>query len=265
MKSILPEPEFDDNTYFYEILPSHKALEAQWISENMNPNKKLGIVSTGHDGIELAKLDSDVFVFVSHETPTPILDKTKEYTQNVYRMGKNYPECYRNAEINMGNRTDMINVSAGKVAKHVANREIVEDALRNIEPDYIFIPSSNMNLTLGILEGLKEEEINGVTVVACVLPDHLNLSPRFNTNYKHKPFFTGITSMGHDAPSLHRGYKLHNNVIIKTVQSPDYCFAKYKDYYPTLGAMNYLSMEISRKFNNEDDEKLILITGENLL
>lgn len=265
MSSILPIPKFDENTHFHEILPSNKALEARWISETMNPNKRLGIVSAGHEGIELAKIDPDVFVFMSSKTPTKIIDKTREYTQNVYRMGKNYPECYHDAEVTINNRGgDMINVSAGMVGKHVANKEIVEEALRNVDPEYIFVPSSNLGLCVGILEGLKEQEIKGVTVVACILPDNLTISPRFNTTFNHKPFYTGVTSMGFNVPALNRDYKLYNNFVIKTIRSPEFCYYKYSPYYPKLDAMNFLSMEVSTKFN-KDVEKLVIVTGENLL
>ncbi|MCK4665894.1 hypothetical protein KAU33_04050 [Candidatus Dependentiae bacterium] len=264
MSSILPKPIFDDNTCFYKISPSHKALEAQWIVDTVNPNKILSIVSSGHDGIELAKLDDDTRIYLPTVTPRKIVEKSKEVSKNVIRVGKNYPECYRMLEGIIRNNENMINVSSGMVEKHLAHKRALEKLTRKFNPDYIFVPDSNMDLSVGILEGLKENEMSDITVVASILPDHFTLSPRFNTKYKHKLFFTGITFAGHDAPGLNRDYKLHGNFVSKTVASPDFCFSKYSQYYPNLDAMNFLNMEISTKFN-VDSKKLVVITGDTLL
>ena len=70
--------------------------------------------------------------------------------------------------------------------------------------------------------------------------------------------------MGHDAPGLNRNYKLHGNFVSKTVASPDFCFSKYSQYYPDLDGMNFITMEISTKFNPKS-KKLIVLSGENLL
>lgn len=264
MSSILPEPIFDSNTEFHELVPSHKAIESQYIIDTVNPNKILGIVSSGHDGIELAKLDSDTHVYLPTGTPRKIIEKTKNVTKNVIRVGKNYPDCYRISEGIIRNKENMINVSAGLIEKHNAFRRILKVPLREFEFDYIFVPDSNMNLSVGILESLEENGMNDITVVACVLPDHYNISSRFNNVYRHKPFFTGITFVGHDAPGLDRDYKLYNNFVAKTVTSPDYCYSKYSPRYPDLDAMNYLSMEVASKFNPKS-KKLVLLSGENLL
>lgn len=264
MNSILPTPAFSDKTEFHEVLPSHKALESQYIIDTVNPNKILGIASSGHDGIELAKLDHDTHVYLPTGTPRGILEKTKQVTENVIRVGKNYPDCYRMAEGIIRNRRNMINVSSGMVNKHSAYKRMLNATLREFKPDYIFVPDSNMDLSVGILEGLKENEMDDITVVSCVLPDNFNLSPRFNTIYKHKPFFTGMTFLGHDAPGLNRNYKLFNNFVTKTVTSPDFVYNKYASFYPHLDAMNFLPMEISTKFN-PNSRKLVILTGENLL
>lgn len=264
MNSILPTPSFDINTNFHKILPSHTALESQFIIDTVNPNKILGIVSSGHDGIELAKLDDDTHVYLPIGTPRKIVEKTKKVSKNVIRMGKNYPECYRIAEGIIRNNDNMINVSAGMIKKHNAYRRLLKIPLREFEPDYILVADSNMDLSVGILESLEENEMNDITVVACVLPDHYTLSSKFNTKYRHKPFFTGITFMGHDAPGLNRDYKLYDNFVAKTVKSPDYCYSKYSPHYPDLDAMNFLTMEIASKLNPES-KKLVILTGENLL
>lgn len=264
MNSILPKPSFDDNTFFHELVPSHKAIESQWIIDNVNPNKLLGIVSVGHDGIELAKLDSDIRVFMPTETPKKIYEKTKSIASKISRVGRNYPECYEIAEGVIRNEDNMINVSTGMLDKHLAHKRILEKSIHEFEPDYIFVPDSNMDLTVGILEGLKENGRDDITVVACVLPDHYSISPRFNKTYRHKPFFSSMSFMGHNSPGLNRDFKLFKNIAIKTVVSPDYCFSKYTSHYPEWDAINFLPMEISTKFNIES-RKLVITTGENLL
>ena len=264
MNSILPRPKFDDNTFFHEIVPNHKALESQWIIDNVNPNMLLGIVSMGHEGIELTKLESDTHVFMPTETPSKIYEKTKNITNNVSRVGRNYPECYDIAEGIIRNHENMLNVSTGMLKKHLAHKRILDKPILEFEPDYIFIPDSNFDLCVGILEGLKENDREDITVIACILPDHYNISPRFNKKYRHKPFFTGMSFMGFDAPGLNRNYKLYGNLAVKTVVSPDYCYTKYAHQYPNLDAMNFLPMELSTKFNPES-RKLVITTGENLL
>ena len=264
MNSILPAPSFDDNTFFHELVPSRIALESQWIIDNVNPNKLLGIVSMGHEGVELAKLDSDIHVFMPTETPAKIYDKTKKVANNVSRVGRNYPECYDIAEGIIRNFENMLNVSTGMVKKHLAHKLILEKPIREFDPDYIFIPDSNLDLCVGILEGLKESGREDITVVACILPDHYSISPRFNKTYRHKPFFASMSFMGHESPGLNRDYRLFKNVAIKTVVSPDYCYTKYASHYPNLDAMNFLPMELSTKFNTES-RKLVITTGESLL
>lgn len=264
MNSILPAPSFDDNTFFHELVPSRMSLESQWIIDNVNPNKLLGIVSMGHEGIELAKLDSDTHIFMPTETPSKIYDKTKKVSNNVSRVGRNYPECYDIAEGVIRNHENMLNVSTGMVKKHLAHKLILEKPIREFDPDYIFIPDSNLDLCVGVLEGLKENSREDITVVACILPDHYSISPRFNKTYRHKPFFSSMSFMGHDSPGLNRDFRLFNNVAIKTVVSPDYCYTKYASHYPNLDAMNFIPMEISTKFNPES-RKLVITTGESLL
>ena len=264
MNSILPTPRFDDNTFFHEIVPSHKALESQWIIDNVNPNKLLGIVSMGHEGIELTKLESDTHVFMPTETPSKIYEKTKNITKNISRVGRNYPECYDIADGIIRNHENMLNVSTGMLKKHLAHKSILEKPIREFDPDYIFIPDSNLDLCVGILEGLKENDREDITVITCILPDHFRISSRFNKKYRHKPFFTGMSFMGYESPGLNLDYKLYNNLLIKTVVSPDYCYTKYASYYPDLDAMNFLPMELSTKFNPKS-RKLIISTGENLL
>lgn len=264
MNSILPRPKFDNNTFFHELVPSRAALESQWIVDNVNPNKLLGIVSMGHEGIELAKLESDTHVFMPTETPAKIYEKNKNVATNISRVGRNYPECYDIAEGIIRNFENMLNVSTGMIKKHLAHKEILDKPIRNFEPDYIFVADSNMDISVGILEGLKESGNDDITVVSCVLPDHFNISSRFNKKYRHKPFFSSMSFMGHESPGLNRDHKLYNNLLIKTVTSPDFCFSKYAYYYPDWDAINYLTMEISTKFNVES-RKLVVLSGENLL
>ena len=83
MSSILPKPIFDENTCFHKISPSHKALEAQWIIDTVNPNKILSIVSSGHDGIELAKLDDDTHIYLPTVTPRKIVEKSKKSRKEI--------------------------------------------------------------------------------------------------------------------------------------------------------------------------------------
>lgn len=264
MNSIIPTPVFDDNTHLHTLKPSHKAIEAEYIYETVNPNKRLGIVSMGHDGIEMAKIDSDIQVYMPTETPKKIYEKTKKLTNNVTRVGKNYPDCYETAEGIIRNNEDMLNISTGMINKHIAYEGLLDSKIQSFDPDYIFIADSNMDFTVGILESLEKSEINGITVVACILPDHFNLSPRFNKIYRHKHFFTGMSFMGFASPGLNRSYKLYNNIALKTVVSPEYCHSKYSPAYPNLDPMNFLPMEVSTKFNTES-RKLVILSGENLL
>ena len=265
MSSLIPNPTFDLKTEFKTMIPSHKTLEAYWILDFVNPNKTLGIVSTGHEGIELGKLESDIIVYMPKETPEKIVDKTRNVTNKVTLVGKNYPECYLAAVDIIDSDSDkMLNVSAGMLTKHIAHKTVMEILLREYTPDYVFLADSNMDFTVGLLESLNENERGDITVVSCVLPDNFTLSPRFNTVYDHKPFFTGFSFLGHDNPGLNARYRLYNNLVTKTVTSPDYCFAKYNPHYPDIDPMNYLPMEISTKFN-KDSKKLILLTGDSLL
>ena len=239
--------------------------ETYWLSMYANiGGKVLGTVSIGHRGISLARYIIHSHVFVPKNTPFGIVDKITKYTNNIHFFGNNYTECYLLAAEYMTIH-GIVNVSQGQLPRYFGDVVIANKALQGRVPKCIFVPTCNFDLVMGIAEGMKTRGHN-IDVIACVLPDH-PLSPRYNTEYNHTPYYTGIKYSDYKmGAGFNDSYKAFDNIKIATIKNPDHCYRRYHNLYPYMDAMCYVAMEVSEGYTVElNEKKLVVLHGGNLI
>ncbi|MCK5016646.1 MAG: hypothetical protein KAS32_06170 [Candidatus Peribacteraceae bacterium] len=262
--TIFKTPEFYNTRFHYETRHpsgSHHHREMEYITSNTTPPH--GIVSLGHTALSLLTVSPDSHIFLPLPTPRTIVERLLKFTPNIHILGSSYNECIDLSSTYMFQHS-ITNITPGIIQHYPSNTPIVDEILTHQIPDYIFVPSINLNLASDICLQLRNRNHENIIVIACILPDHF-LSPRFNFNYNCIPYYSSITNDDHryTRPSLSTTYKHHTNIIINTVKNPDSCFAQYYPHYPQYDPLNYITMHISTQYPSTD-HKVVILSGTNL-
>ena len=253
---------------------SHKDAETNYLIEKLGlKGRRAGIVSTGNAAISLLKCNEQGknHIFIPNNIPEAKLNHIKKLVakapySSIHLLGDNYVECFNLAKEVMYNQ-NIPNLSPG-VNDRSKGGEIVGQLIRKkclpvSKPEFIFVPSGNLDLATGIAKHFIKENI---TVVACVLPDHPILtyhkSPRKKlilkkSKYNESTFSSIRTFENSDVPALNMNHTFYDNLIVDYYPTPDdISLTKFPDVDPVCA----YAKAISETYKS--NSKVVLFTGE---
>jgi len=240
---------------------SHKDRETIYLINKFGWDKRYIIISSGNAGISLAYwMHEKATVIVPEITPKEKIKPIQEFGAEIIVKGKYYHESYRLVE-EIARRRGLINVSPGFVDRWQGDIPISYE-LKHLKPDYVFVPSANHTLALGIAYGFQEMKDNGLidkipTVVSCVLPNHPFIELTDDIDEKYKKTFNSIYTFGEDGKNLRKEFldyaftKVDSTLKLEKVL--EIC-GEYPKFDPAVSLAIYLS----RKYNGV---KVVIATG----
>jgi threonine dehydratase len=243
---------------------SHKDRETLKIIKLFGKKKHYIIASSGNAGISLAYwMQEKATVIVPEITPKPKIEKIKRYGAKVVVNGRYYSETYKIAE-EIARSHGWIDISPRRVERWRGDVEISYE-LKNLNPDYIFVPSGNHTLARGIAQGFKEMLERSMIknlpkVVSCTLPDHPFTKLTASVKEKYKQIFNSIYTYGEEETSMEREFlqfpfvKTESTIKLREVLELSSIFPEYD---PAV----WLAMYVSKEAKNIEGRKVVIVTG----
>ncbi|MHA1687093.1 MAG: PLP-dependent lyase/thiolase [Candidatus Heimdallarchaeaceae archaeon] len=245
----------------YNPSGSHKDRETLYLVDHYGWDKHYIIASTGNAGISLAYwMKSKAHVLVPEITSKEKIKLIKHYGASVIVKGQYYHDCYKLVD-KIANENNFINVSPGYQERWRGDIAISGE-LKEIKPDYVFIPSANHTLAYGIAYGFKELADKGLIetppmIISCVLPSHPFACLARDIDEKYKRVFSSIYTYSGQGKNIRREFldfsftKSESTVKLNSVLK---LAKKYPNYDPAV----LLAMFISKKYTGK---KIIIVTG----
>jgi len=201
-------------------------------------------------------------VLVPEITPKEKINAIQSFGAKVIVKGRYYHESYSLVE-EIAEKKGLINISPGFVDRWKGDKPISYE-LKDLKPDYVFVPSANHTLALGIAYGFQEMKMKGLiekipVVVSCVLPNHpfVKLATDIAENYKKT--FNSIYTFGYgNGRNLRKEFlKLPFTKVDSTLNLDEVlklCL-KYSKFDPAVSLAIYLSQKYGKT------KKVIIATG----
>ena len=229
---------------------SHKDRETLYLIEKFGWSKRYIIVSSGNAGISLAYwMREKAVVLVPEITPKEKIEVIQSLGAEVIVKGRYYYESYMLDE-KIARNKGLINISPGFVDRWRGDIPISYE-LKNLKPEYIFVPSANHALALGIAHGFQEMKMKGLiektpTVISCVLPNHPFVEFTKDIEEKYKKIFNSIYTFGGKGENLRREFlnfpftKVEST--LKLDEALELC-KKYSQFDPAVSLAIHLSKQ----------------------
>ena len=242
---------------------SHKDRETFYFISKFGWEKKYIVASSGNAGISLAYwMRERAVVLVPEVTPKKKIEAIKKFGAEVIVKGRYFYDSYKlTGKISQERR--LINISPG-FAERWRGDIAISYELKELKPEYIFIPSADLTLAYGIAYGFQEMVNKGFiekrpAVVACVLPNHplIKLCEDEDIDEYCKHVFNSIYTHGEEGENIEKGFldfpftKVESTTELNSVLQLD---KKYPNYDPAV----LIAMFISRKYNGR---KVVIVTG----
>jgi len=242
---------------------SHKDRETSYLINKLGREKRYLVASSGNAGISLAYwMREKAVVIVPEATPKEKIEAIKKFGAEVMVKGKYFYDSYKLAK-EIAQKRGLINISPGFVERWRGDVAISYE-LKELKPEYVFVPSADLTLAYGIAYGFQGTITNGLfekppTVVACVLPNHplVKLCEDYDIDECYKQAFNAIYTHGEEGENIERGFldfpfaKVESATELESVLQLN---RRYPNYDPSV----LVAMFISRKY---DGRKVVIVTG----
>lgn len=229
---------------------SHKDRETLHLIEKFGWDKHYIIASSGNAGISLAYwMREKAVVLVPEITPKEKIEAIQSLGAEVIVKGRYYYESYMLVE-KIARNKGLINISPCFVDRWRGDIPISYE-LKDLKPDYIFVPSANHTLALGIAHGFQEMKMKGLiektpTVISCVLPNHPFVEFTKDIEEKYKKIFNSIYTFGGKGKNLRREFLNFPFTKVESTLNLDEALElckKYSQFDPAVSLAIYLSKQ----------------------
>ena len=240
---------------------SHKDRETLYLMNKYGWDKSYIIISSGNAGISLAYwMHEKATVLVPEITPKEKIRLIQSFGAKVIIKGKYYSESYRLVE-EIARKMNLINISPGFVDRWRGDIQISYE-LGHLKPDYVFVPSANHTLALGIAYGFQEMKDKGIieripTVVSCVLPNHPFIKLTEEIDERYKETFNSIYTFGEDGRNLRKEFLNYPFTKVDSTLKLEKLI-KLCEKYPNFDPAVSLAVYLSRKYSGV---KVVIATG----
>lgn len=242
---------------------SHKDRETFYFINKFGRERKYVIASSGSAGISLAYwMRGKAVVLVPEVTPKEKIESIKKFGAKVMVKGKYFYDSYKLVD-EIAQKRGFINISPGIVERWRGDVAISYE-LKEIKPEYVFIPSADLTLAYGIAYGFQEMINEGLiekppTVVSCVLPNHpfIKLCEDEDIDEYHKHVFNSIYTHGEEGKNIEKGFLDFPFTKVESTTNLDSVLQlskKYPNYDPAV----LIAMFISRSYSGR---KVVIVTG----
>lgn len=242
---------------------SHKDRETFHFINKFGWEKKYIVASSGNAGISLAYwMRENAVVLVPEITPKERIEAIQTFGAQVIVKGKYFYDSYKLVS-EIAQERDFINISPGFVERWRGDAAISYE-LKELKPEYIFVPAADLVLGYGIAYGFQEmldkDSIQKPpTIVACVLPNHplIRLCKDEDMSEYFEQVFNSIYTYGEEGENIEKRFLDFPFTKVKStteLNSTLQLSKKYPNYDPAV----LLAMFISRKYNGE---KVVIVTG----
>lgn len=242
---------------------SHKDRETFHFINKFGWEKKYIVASSGNAGISLAYwMRENAVVLVPEVTPKERIEAIQTFGAQVIVKGKYFYDSYKLVS-EIAQERDFINISPGFVERWRGDAAISYE-LKELKPEYIFVPAADLVLGYGIAYGFQEMLDKGSiqkppTIVACVLPNHplVRLCKDEDMSEYFEQVFNSIYTYGEEGENIEKRFLDFPFMKVKStteLNSTLQLSKKYQNYDPAV----LLAMFISRKYNGE---KVVIVTG----
>jgi len=242
---------------------SHKDRETFYFINKFGWEKKYIVASSGNAGISLAYwMREKAVVLVPEVTPKKRIEAIHKFGAQVIVKGKYFYDSYKLVSETAQNQ-GLTNISPGFVERWRGDAAISYE-LKELKPEYIFVPAADLVLGYGIAYGFQEMLEEGSiqkppTIVACVLPNHplIRLCKDEDMGEYFEQVFNSIYTYGEEGENIEKRFLDFPFMKVKStteLNSTLQLSKKYQNYDPAV----LLAMFISRKYNGE---KVVIVTG----
>ena len=244
---------------------SHKDRETFYFINKFGREKRYVIASSGSAGISLAYwMREKAVVLVPEVTPKEKIEAIKKFGAKVIVKGEYFYDSYKLVS-EIAQKRGLINISPGFVERWRGDVAISYE-LKELKPEYVFIPSADLTLAYGIAYGFQEMVNEGLIeklpiVISCVLPNHplIKLCEDEDIGESYKHVFNAIYTHGEEGKNIEKGFldfsftKVESTTDLSSVLQLS---KKYPNYDPAV----LIAMFISRRYNGR---KVVIVTGIN--
>lgn len=242
---------------------SHKDRETFYFINKFGREKRYVIASSGSAGISLAYwMREKAVVLVPEVTPKEKIEAIKKFGAKVIVKGEYFYDSYKLVS-EIAQKRGLINISPGFVERWRGDVAISYE-LKELKPEYVFIPSADLTLAYGIAYGFQEMVNEGLieklpTVISCVLPNHplIKLCEDEDIGESYKHVFNAIYTHGEEGKNIEKGFldfsftKVESTTDLSSVLQLS---KKYRNYDPAV----LIAMFISRRYSGR---KVVIVTG----
>jgi len=242
---------------------SHKDRETFYFINKFGREKRYIIASSGNAGISLAYwIREKAIVLVPEVTPKEKNEAIKKFGAEVVVKGKYFYDSYKLVS-EIAQKRGLINISPGFVERWRGDVTISYE-LKELKPEYIFIPSADLTLAYGTAYGFQEMVNEGMiekppTVNACVLPNHplVKLCEDEDIDEYYKQVFNSIYTHGEEGENIEREFLDFTCAKVESTTKLD-SVLKLSEKYPNYDPAVLIAMFISIKYNGR---KVVIVTG----
>lgn len=240
---------------------SHKDRETIHLINHFGWNKEYIVASTGNAGISLAYwMRNKAYILVPEITPKEKIEAIKKYRANVIVKGRYYHDCYELVD-KIAEERKFINISPGYQERWRGDVAISYE-LKEIKPDYVFVPSANHTLACGIAYGFRELLDKGSIeapplIISCVLPSHPFVHLTDDIDERYKQVFSSIYTYSGQGKNIRNEFL--DFPFAKAESTVKLCSVlELEEKYPNYDSAVLLAMFISKRY---DGKKVIIATG----
>jgi len=242
---------------------SHKDRETFYFIKEFGWEKNYIVASSGNAGISLAYwMREKAVVLVPEVTPKKKIEAIQKFGAQVIVKGKYFYDSYKSVN-EIAKKRGFINISPGFVERWRGDVAITYE-LKELKPEYIFIPSADLALAYGIAYGFQEMLDKSLiekppTIVACVLPNHplVKICKDEDIDEYYKQAFNSIYTHGEEGKNIEKGFldfpftEVESTTELNSVLQLG---EKYPNYDPAV----LIAMFISRRYKGK---KVVIVTG----
>ena len=242
---------------------SHKDRETFYLVDKFGRERRYIVASSGNAGISLAYLMGDKAVVVVPETTQKEkIEAIKKFGAEVTVRGKYFYDSYKLVG-EIAQKRGLINVSPGFVERWRGDIAISHE-LKEVKPEYVFVPSADLTLAYGIAHGFQEMLDKGLvekppTVVACVLPNHplIKLCRDEEIAESHRQAFNSIYTHGEEGENIEKRFLHFRFARLDSSMELD-AVLQLGERYPHYDPAVLIAMFVSRKYKGR---KVVIVTG----
>jgi hypothetical protein len=242
---------------------SHKDRETFYFINKFGWEKKYIVASSGNAGISLAYwMREKAVVLVPEVTPKKRIEAIHKFGAQVIVKGKYFYDSYKLVS-ETAQKQGLANISPGFVERWRGDAAISYE-LKELKPEYIFVPAADLVLAYGIAYGFQEMLEEGLiqkppTIVACVLPNHplIRLCKDEDASGYFEQVFNSIYTYGEEGKNIEKRFLYFPFTTVESTTKLNSVLRlgeKYPDYDPAVS----IAMFISKR---RKGKKVVIVTG----